>query len=283
MGALSPHLLSMSPPLAEFIHRARRLFVLTGAGCSTDSGIPDYRDADGQWKRTPPVNYQDFMGQPATRQRYWARSLLGWPRFGEAHPNGTHTALAALEGQGKVEVLLTQNVDCLHQRAGSRNVIDLHGRLDQVRCMGCETRSPRADFQHALLAHNPGWERLDAAQAPDGDADLEGVDFSRFQVPACPECGGILKPDVVFFGESVPRERVEAVHQHLQRSDAVLVVGSSLMVYSGFRFVQAAAKAGLPVAALNLGRTRADDLLSLKGEQPCAPALSFLLTHSAPA
>jgi NAD-dependent SIR2 family protein deacetylase len=283
MGAVSPHLLFMSPPLADFIHRARRLFVLTGAGCSTDSGIPDYRDADGQWKRTPPVNYQDFMGQPATRQRYWARSLLGWPRFGLAHPNGTHAALAALEARGQVEVLLTQNVDCLHQRAGSRNVIDLHGRLDQVRCMGCETRSPRADFQHALLAHNPGWDRLDAAQAPDGDADLEGVDFSSFQVPACPQCGGILKPDVVFFGESVPRERVEAVHQHLQRSDAVLVVGSSLMVYSGFRFVQAAAKAGLPVAALNLGRTRADDLLTLKVEQPCAPALSFLLPDTAPA
>ncbi|WP_313455192.1 NAD-dependent protein deacetylase [Stenotrophomonas sp.] len=267
----------MSLPLADFIHRARRLFVLTGAGCSTDSGIPDYRDADGQWKRTPPVNFQDFMGLPATRQRYWARSLLGWPRFGQALPNGTHAALAALENRGQMEVLLTQNVDCLHQRAGSRAVIDLHGRLDQVRCMGCEARSPREDFQHALLALNPEWAQLDAAQAPDGDADLEGVDFGAFNVPACPHCGGILKPDVVFFGENVPRERVAAVHDHLGRADAVLVVGSSLMVYSGFRFVQAAAKAGLPVAALNLGRTRADDLLTLKVEQPCAPALSFLL------
>lgn len=277
MGAWCPHLLFMSLPLADFIHRARRLFVLTGAGCSTDSGIPDYRDADGQWKRTPPVNFQDFMALPATRQRYWARSLLGWPRFGQALPNGTHAALAALEDRGQMEVLLTQNVDCLHQRAGSRAVIDLHGRLDQVRCMGCEARSPREDFQHRLLALNPEWAQLDAAQAPDGDADLDGVDFGAFSVPSCPRCGGILKPDVVFFGENVPRERVAAVHDHLGRADAMLVVGSSLMVYSGFRFVQAAAKAGLPVAALNLGRTRADDLLTLKVEQPCAPALSFLL------
>jgi NAD-dependent SIR2 family protein deacetylase len=273
----------MSTPLADFIDRAPRLFVLTGAGCSTDSGIPDYRDADGQWKRTPPVNYQDFMGEAATRQRYWARSLLGWPRFGQAQPNATHAALAALEARGKVEVLLTQNVDCLHQRAGSAAVIDLHGRLDQVRCMGCETRSNREAFQQALLAANPGWDRLDAAQAPDGDADLEGVDFSTFNVPACPTCGGILKPDVVFFGENVPRARVDAVHAHLQQADAVLVVGSSLMVYSGYRFVQAAAKAGLPVAALNIGRTRADDLLTLKVEQSCAEALSFLLPTTTPA
>lgn len=273
----------MSTPLADFIHRARRLFVLTGAGCSTDSGIPDYRDADGQWKRTPPVNYQDFMGEPATRQRYWARSLIGWPRFGRATPNGTHAALAALEARGQVEVLLTQNVDCLHQRAGSSAVIDLHGRLDQVRCMGCEARSDREAFQHTLLAANPGWDTLEAGIAPDGDADLENVDFSAFQVPACPKCGGILKPDVVFFGENVPRERVAAVHDHLANADAVLVVGSSLMVYSGYRFVQAAAKAGLPVAALNLGRTRADDLLTLKVEQSCAEALSFLLPATTPA
>ncbi|MCC7633106.1 NAD-dependent protein deacetylase [Stenotrophomonas rhizophila] len=267
----------MPSPLAAFIDRAQRLFVLTGAGCSTDSGIPDYRDADGQWKRTPPVTYQAFMGEPATRQRYWARSLLGWPRFGQAQPNGTHAALAALEARGQLEVLLTQNVDRLHQRAGSRAVIDLHGRLDQIRCMGCELRIPREDFQHLLLAHNPGWDQLEAAQAPDGDADLDDMDFSSFQVPACPHCGSILKPDVVFFGESVPRDRVAAVQAHLAQADAVLVVGSSLMVYSGFRFVQAAASAGLPVAALNLGRTRADALLNLKIAEPCAEALAFLL------
>ena len=274
---MRPHLISMPSPLAAFIDRAQRLFVLTGAGCSTDSGIPDYRDADGQWKRTPPVTYQAFMGEPGTRQRYWARSLLGWPRFGQARPNGTHAALAALEARGQLEVLLTQNVDRLHQRAGSRAVIDLHGRLDQVRCMGCEVRIPREDVQHLLLVSNPGWDLLDAAQAPDGDADLDGLDFSGFQVPACPHCGGIPKPDVVFFGESVPRDRVAAVQAHLAQADAVLVVGSSLMVYSGFRFVQAAANAGLPVAALNLGRTRADELIGLKIAEPCADALAFLL------
>lgn len=262
--------------LPEFIAGHRRLFVLTGAGCSTDSGIPDYRDRDGQWKRTPPVTYQAFMGEEATRKRYWARSLLGWPRFGQALPNGTHLALAALEADGRIELLLTQNVDCLHQAAGSQTVIDLHGRLDQVRCMGCEARSSRELLQQRLLDANPGWDVLEAGIAPDGDADLE-ADFSAFSVPACDACGGVLKPDVVFFGENVPRERVAAVHEHLQRSDAVLVLGSSLMVYSGFRFVDAAAKAGLPIAAVNLGRTRADHLLSLKVEMPCAQALAFLL------
>ncbi|HEL3816593.1 TPA: NAD-dependent protein deacetylase [Stenotrophomonas maltophilia] len=266
----------MTLPLTDFIDRAQRLFVLTGAGCSTASGIPDYRDSDGQWKRTPPVTYQAFMGEAATRQRYWARSLLGWPRFGLARPNGTHQALAALESRGKLQVLLTQNVDGLHQRAGSQNVIDLHGRLDLVRCMGCERRSGRGEFQQRLLDANPGWDALEAGIAPDGDADLE-TDFSAFVVPECPHCGGLLKPDVVFFGENVPRERVAAVHEHLQQADAVLVVGSSLMVYSGFRFVQAAARAGLPVAALNRGRTRADDLLQFKDGRDCAEALAAVI------
>ncbi|MFC6840126.1 NAD-dependent protein deacetylase [Xanthomonas theicola] len=267
--------------LAEFLARHRRLFVLTGAGCSTDSGIPDYRDATGEWKRAQPVAYQAFMGEPATRQRYWARSLVGWPRFGQARPNATHAALAQLEARGQVELLLTQNVDRLHQAAGSSAVIDLHGRLDAVRCMGCERRLPRADLQQRLLQHNPRWATLQAGQAPDGDADLEDADFATFAVPACTQCGGVLKPDVVFFGESVPRERVAAAFAHLQRADAMLVVGSSLMVYSGFRFVQAAARAGLPIAAVNLGRTRGDDLLSLKLAQPCAQALQFLLAPAA--
>lgn len=267
--------------LEAFVDRHRRLFVLTGAGCSTDSGIPDYRDAAGDWKRAQPVTYQAFMGELATRQRYWARSLLGWPRFGHARPNATHAALAQLEARGQVELLLTQNVDGLHQAAGSRATIDLHGRLDVVRCMGCERRMPREAFQQHLLQHNPQWATLQAAPAPDGDADLEGEDFASFVVPACTHCGGVLKPDVVFFGENVPRERVASAFAHLQRADAVLVVGSSLMVYSGFRFVQTAAKAGLPIAAVNLGRTRGDDLLSLKVEQSCAQALAFLLPAAA--
>jgi NAD-dependent SIR2 family protein deacetylase len=264
-------------PLGEFIERHASLFVLTGAGCSTDSGIPDYRDENGDWKRARPVMFQAFVGDLDTRRRYWARSLVGWRRFGHAHPNDAHRALARLEQQGRTEVLVTQNVDGLHQSAGSAGVIDLHGRLDQVRCLGCERRSDREQLQHRLLELNPHWARLDARDAPDGDADLEGLDFSGFEIPGCEDCGGLLKPDVVFFGESVPRERVAAALQAVQDADAVLVVGSSLMVYSGYRFAQAAAKAGKPIAAVNLGRTRADALLALKVNQPCVAALAFLL------
>ena len=269
--------MSSSPALEDFLARHKRLFILTGAGCSTDSGIPDYRDADGNWKRSPPVTYQAFMADAGTRRRYWARSLIGWQRFGKAGPNGAHRALARLEARGLVEMLLTQNVDRLHQAAGSERVIDLHGRLDLVRCMACERRTPRQEMQERLIRLNPGWVELAAGIAPDGDADLEDVDFAGFTVPFCMSCDGLLKPDVVFFGENVPRERVETARDHLARADAMLVVGSSLMVYSGFRFVDAAARAGKPIAAVNLGRTRGDDLFALKVEQACDTALAFLL------
>ncbi|MEW5836096.1 MAG: NAD-dependent protein deacetylase [Pseudomonadota bacterium] len=262
--------------LRDFIDANPRLFVITGAGISTDSGIPDYRDRAGQWKRTPPVTYQAFMHEAATRRRYWARSLVGWRRFGRAEPNATHHALVALERRGQVELLVTQNVDRLHQRAGSQRVVDLHGRLDEVRCMACDWRQDRHAFQQALVARNPDFAALDAADAPDGDADLEGHDFGRFDVPPCPACGGIVKPDVVFFGENVPRERVAAAIGACQAADAVLVVGSSLMVFSGYRFVAAAAKAGKPIATVNLGVTRADPLVTLKVDAPCAEALAFL-------
>jgi NAD-dependent SIR2 family protein deacetylase len=262
--------------LADFVSGHQRLFVLTGAGCSTDSGIPDYRDAKGEWKRTPPVTYQAFVGELATRQRYWARSLIGWRRFGRAVPNAVHHALARLEHRGKLTLLLTQNVDRLHQAAGTRNVIDLHGRMDVVRCLGCEQRLTRDDFQNEMLQMNSAWADLDAADAPDGDADLEVQDFSSFEIPACRHCGGLLKPDVVFFGENVPRDRVEAGMQALHDADAVLVVGSSLMVFSGYRFVHAAARIGKPIAAVNMGHTRADAVLTLKVQQPCAQALAFL-------
>jgi NAD-dependent SIR2 family protein deacetylase len=267
----------MTQDLRHFLERHHRLFVLTGAGCSTDSGIPDYRDARGEWKRARPVMFQAFMGDPLVRRRYWARSMAGWQRFGGAKPNDSHGALARLERQGRLEVLVTQNVDRLHQAAGSLRVIDLHGRLDRVRCMSCERRFERSALQESLMARNPGWVHLDVLQAPDGDADLEAADFSSFEVPECQVCAGVLKPDVVFFGERVPSQRVTAAMQGLLRADAVLVVGSSLMVYSGYRFVVAAACAGKPIAAVNLGRTRADELLSLKVAQPCAVALAFLL------
>ncbi|EFF74260.1 NAD-dependent protein deacetylase [Achromobacter piechaudii] len=262
--------------LRGFVDRHPRLFVLTGAGVSTDSGIPDYRDTDGEWKRSPPMTLQTFMGNELSRARYWARSMVGWRRFGQVQPNESHLALARMQARGLVSVLVTQNVDGLHEAAGSRDVVDLHGRLDEVRCMNCDWRGGRADWQDRLQNGNPAWVLLDATDAPDGDADLEGEDFSQFMVPPCPRCGGIVKPDVVFFGETVPRERVDRANAGLASADAVLVVGSSLMVYSGYRFVTAASRNGMPIAAINLGRTRADNLLTLKVEQPCAVALEAL-------
>ncbi len=250
--------------LRQWLRPHQRVFVLTGAGCSTDSGIPDYRDGDGQWKRTPPVTYQAFTAEPQVNARYWARSFIGWPRIAQARPNAAHLALAGWEQQGRLTTLLTQNVDGLHQRAGSREVIDLHGRLDDVVCLACGDRQPRAAMQERLATLNPDWLDLDAATAPDGDADLDGHDFSAFRVPPCARCAGMLKPDVVFFGENVPRPRYLQAQEALQASDAMLVAGSSLMVYSGFRFVRSAHEAGMPIAIVNRGRTRADDLAGLK-------------------
>lgn len=266
-------------PVAElcaFLEQHPRVLVLTGAGCSTESGIPDYRDGAGAWKRSPPVHLQPFLQDPAMRQRYWARSLVGWPRFAQARPNAAHRALLRLEQLGRLEQIVTQNVDRLHQRAGSVDVIDLHGRLDQVCCTSCGAHLLREELQQQLLARNPQWALRRAPQAPDGDADLEGADLSGLDVPDCERCGGVLKPDVVFFGESVPAARVARAMQHLAGADALLVIGSSLMVYSGYRFARAAAEAGKPIAAVNLGRTRADTLLSLKVSLPCAQALASL-------
>lgn len=263
--------------LREFIERHPRLLVLTGAGCSTGSGIPDYRDREGQWKRAEPLRYQAFVGDARLRQRYWARSLIGWPRLAAARPNAAHRALAELERRGGVELLLTQNVDGLHQAAGSERVLDLHGRIDAVRCLACEHREPRAVLQVRLAQLNPDWLALNAAPAPDGDADLDALDFSGFRVPPCPACGGLLKPDVVFFGENVPATRVEQAMAALDRAGALLIVGSSLMVYSGYRFARAAAEQGKPIAAVTRGRTRADELLSLKLDDDCGEVLPPLL------
>jgi len=262
--------------LYDFIQQHPNLFVLTGAGCSTASGIPDYRDDTGAWKRRQPMTFQTFAGSRAARQRYWARSMMGWPLFTRARPNGAHQALAVLEAHGFVRGLVTQNVDGLHQQAGSRAVIDLHGRLDQVVCLACGKVRSRADFQQELTELNPAWAARPAQQAPDGDADVDGVAFDTFQVPGCRHCGGVMKPDVVFFGENVPRERVQAALGLLDAADAVLVVGSSLAVFSGFRFVRAAVERGLPTVAINLGRTRADALLTCRIAEPCADVLTEL-------
>ena len=259
--------------LADWCRDRRRLVVLTGAGCSTESGIPDYRDREGGWKRRPPVQIRAFLASHHVRQRYWARSLAGWPSFSAAEPNGAHRALARLEGGGRLKHLITQNVDGLHQKAGSRAVTDLHGRLDTVHCLGCGAESSRAGFQAELESRNAAWAPPPALSAPDGDADLEIADFSAFEVPACTRCGGVIKPAVVFFGDAIPAERTRAVLEEVQRADALLVVGSSLMVWSGFRLVRAAAESGLPVAAVNAGRTRADAMLEFKIEASCAATL----------
>ena len=262
--------------LREFIDHHPRLCVLTGAGISTSAGIPDYRDVRGEWKRARPVEFRPFMENPKVRQRYWSRSTVGWPFVALAQPSTSHRALARLEAEGFVRLLITQNVDGLHEAAGSENVIDLHGRLDLVRCMSCAHTLSRAELQQLLLADNPNWANAAGRIAPDGDVDLENRDYSEFVVPDCPQCGGILKPDVVFFGEPVPRARVERAFAGISNTDALLVVGSSLMVYSGFRFAEAAAAAGKPIAAVNLGRTRADHLFTLKISAPCDEVLNAL-------
>ena len=268
--------------LRRFVAEHRQIFVLTGAGCSTDSGIADYRDQNGEWKRPSPVTLQAFVAEPLARQRYWARSLIGWPRIAAAQPNDAHRALQQMQVRGLTRCLLTQNVDGLHQRAGSTGVIDLHGRLDQVCCLSCKRIGSRMQWQQQLTLLNQRWLaqwlNLQAADAPDGDADLDGVPFERLVVPPCEHCGGIIKPDVVLFGEIVPRDRVEAAMSALAQSDAMLVVGSSLMVYSGFRFARAAVQQGIPIAAIGLGKTRADELLAFRLRARCAPALQACLS-----
>ena len=261
--------------LTAFVREHPRLFVLTGAGVSTHSGIPGYRDADGCWRRKPPVTHQEFTRSDAARRRYWARSLVGWPAIAGAAPNAAHDALARLQRAGRVASLVTQNVDGLHQRAGSRDVIDLHGRLDRVVCLACAAKLSRAAVQAEMERANPDFARCAGPRAPDGDADLEG-DCEGFESPACPDCGGVLKPDVVFFGAGVPHSRVAAALGALGSADAMLVVGSSLMAYSGFRFCERARESGKPIVAVNRGRTRADPLLQFKIDDDCLPVLAAL-------
>lgn len=240
------------------------VFVLTGAGVSTDSGIPDYRDEHGAWKGRAPIQYRDFVGSDAVRKRYWARSMLGFPLMAGAQPNAAHRALATLEARRALSLLVTQNVDGLHHRAGSESVVDLHGRLDQVRCLGCGALTARAALQSELVARNADFVRANAVAKPDGDAELSDVDYQRFETVACGACNGILKPHVVFFGENVPAERVVRAMGELERAKLLLIVGTSLMVFSGFRFARAAVRFGVPIAIVNRGVTRADELSTLK-------------------
>ncbi len=266
--------------LRQWLSAFDRIFVLTGAGVSTASGIPDYRGPDGLWKRSAPITYQAFLRDPAMRRRYWMRSFVGWPAVARARPNRAHEALVELESRGRITTVVTQNVDGLHQRAGQRTVIDLHGRIDRVICLDCGARYARADVQQSLANANPEWTGLAAATAPDGDADFEHADVGDFRAPPCTGCGGLLKPDVVYFGENVPRERVAAAHDALRQADAMLVVGSSLMVYSGYRFARMAHTVGLPLALLTRGVTRADGLATLKLDADCVAVLAGAIGHA---
>ena len=273
----------MNDRLSAFIAGHERLVALTGAGISTASGIPDYRDVDGAWKHQKPMEFRDFVSALQSRQRYWSRSFYGWQRFSEAQPNAAHRALARLEQMGRLRHTITQNVDGLHQRAGNQRVTELHGSLASVACLDCGASMPRATMQQALLRHNPQLATVSGEIGPDGDAQLQGIDESQLRVPDCDACGGILKPAVVFFGESVPVARVQQCRDAIADCDALLVVGSSLMVYSGFRFVREAAQQGIPVVAINRGKTRADDLLQEKFELDCATALEAVLRRLSPA
>jgi NAD-dependent SIR2 family protein deacetylase len=247
---------------------------LTGAGMSTDSGIPDYR-GPGTPRRAP-MTYQDFTRTERGRQRYWARSHVGWHRMAAAAPNDGHRALATLGQAGVVTAVITQNVDELHQAAGSPRVVDLHGRLSQVVCLGCRELTPRGRLHERLAALNPGWaEREDLGSAdiaPDGDVDLD--DTAGFVVAPCERCGGVLKPDVVFFGENVPAERVEHCYALVEAARVLLVAGTSCTVFSGRRFVARAAREGIPVVVLNRGPTRAADLATVHLDAGCSPVLA---------
>jgi len=258
--------------IEQFLLQHPRLVVLTGAGLSAPSGIPTYRDASGAWLRGKPIQHREFIENPSMRQRYWSRSLVGWPAIAAAQPNVSHQALAALERAGHIDLLVTQNVDRLHQRAGSRKVVDLHGRLDRVICLDCGIATPRAAIQCQLERDNPELLLLGGALRPDGDADLADCKLASVSTPKCPTCGGTVMPDVVFFGGTVPRPRIAAVIAALEAGDALLVLGSSLKVFSGYRFCRLAASLGKPIAIVNPGLTRADDLAVLRIAQ-CAESL----------
>ena len=248
--------------------RDRRVTVLAGAGVSTDSGIPDYRGPEGRLRSRSPMQYSEFVGSEEGRVRYWSRSAVGWARMHRAEPNEAHRALARMEEGGAVVGVITQNVDGLHQAAGSRRVLELHGSLDGVVCLDCGDRTGRGAYQERLIAANPGWlEKAtsgDTTIAPDGDADVARVDAGGFTVPGCERCDGVIKPDVVFFGENVPRERVDRAWELYGQGDVLLVVGSSLTVFSGRRFVHRAATEGVPVVIATLGETRGDPMATVK-------------------
>lgn len=265
----------------DTLHRAmaeRRFLVLTGAGISTSSGIPDYRDSEGVRRGKAPMMYQEFLATPQARRRYWARAMLGWPRVRIAQPNKAHWALATLQQRERISGLITQNVDALHDQAGSHEVIELHGSLHWVLCLDCQQRTERDGVQRVMEDQNPYLVGVDAVQAPDGDTLLDPAFEERFQVPHCPYCNGQrLKPDVVFFGENVAQPTAAKAMAAVAHAEGLLVVGSSLMAYSAFRLCKAMVEQGKPVIAINLGKTRGDELLQVKIEASCERLLPLLV------
>ncbi len=264
----------------DTLHRAmseRRFLVLTGAGISTSSGIPDYRDSEGVRRGKAPMMYQEFLATPQARRRYWARAMLGWPKVRIAQPNAAHLALATLQQRQHISGLITQNVDTLHDQAGSQDVIELHGSLHRVLCLDCQQRSPRDGIQRQMEIDNPYLAQVHAVQLPDGDTLLEPTFEERFQVPRCPRCNGErLKPDVVFFGENVAAATAARAMTAVEHADGLLVVGSSLMAYSAFRLCKTMVEQDKPVIAINLGKTRGDELLQVKIEASCEHLLPLL-------
>jgi NAD-dependent SIR2 family protein deacetylase len=267
--------------LVELWSANKPALVLTGAGISTDSGIPAYRDENGQWIHSKPVQAAEFYKHESVRKRYWLRSMLGWSRIGTAEPNATHHAITQLERAGLVQCVVTQNVDNLHHRANSKHVIDLHGNLQSVVCLQCHASTPRHAVQERLQQLNPDVVSHSTIIGPDGDAAPTNLDqlLLRFTVADCDQCGGALKPDVVFFGENVPVERVEYCMEQLHQSSLLVCIGTSLTVFSGFRFCRAASRQGIPVALINRGRTRADELATCTVDANCADALLHLTKH----
>ncbi len=264
--------------LTALVKNNANVVVLTGAGISIQSGIPPYRDHSGKWLGSEPIQHQEFLDNPSKRQRDWARSAVGWPAVARAKPNDAHQILARLERSGLISLLVTQNVDRLHQKAGQQRVIDLHGRLDRVSCLDCKAGFERSEIQQELLESNPFLGDIRAELAPDGDAAVAEKIVSKVKIPVCPECGGVIMPDVVFFGGAVPIENVQLVSRAIESCDVLMVIGSSLMVYSGYRFCRQAASLKKPIVAFNQGKTRADELFTLKIEEDCVATLSALET-----
>lgn len=263
----------MVDQLSDFIQHYPRLLTLTGAGVSLASGIPTYRDEKGEWQRGQPIQHYDFIKSEATRRRYWARSFRGWPHISSVQPNNAHHALAQLEKAGHIALLITQNVDNLHQKANSEQVVDLHGNLTRVICLDCGATLSRDAMQAKLAETNPQLTDLVMEIRPDGDAQLDETFMQSTQIPACDQCAGVLMPDVIFFGGMLPPKRVQFCLEALEQADALLVVGSSLKVYSGYRFCVKAKEWHKPIALLNPGWTRADDLATLKIAAPCSEVL----------